>query len=96
MVTTYIVRPYYGYDCNSWDGFNNGNYLDDIEVVAEDSAEAITKAIEFYIKEFGWPKGAEIDGWFGEGTIYWVTDVVDSENYLYRYIDFNNIEDEGK
>lgn len=47
----YIVRPYYGYDCNSWNGFNNGYYLDEIEVIAENEEAASEQAMSDFIKK---------------------------------------------
>ena len=39
-MNTYIIRPYYGHDCDSTMGFNNGNYITEITVKAEDEDQA--------------------------------------------------------
>lgn len=44
----YVVRPYFGHDCNSFDGFNNGNYLDPIEVRADSPEQATVRAMALY------------------------------------------------
>lgn len=47
------VRRYYGFDCNSWDGFNNGRYIDAdyIDVDSIDAAEELCRA--FLRSEYG-------------------------------------------
>jgi len=50
---TYSVRPYFGHDCNSYDGFNNGYYLEPIEVVAKDEDQAVVRAMAVYRRTIG-------------------------------------------
>jgi hypothetical protein len=69
----FIVRPYFGHDCNSDSGFNDGNYLPAIEVDADDESAAITAAMAMFMKDQTAPEGLEIDGGFGDGTLYWET-----------------------
>ena len=47
----YLVRPYYGHDCNSWDGFNNGCFIDEIEVTAPDEETAKDLALDQYLSD---------------------------------------------
>lgn len=70
---TYTVRPYFGHDCNSDSGFNNGYYLDDITVVAASEEDAIGRAMQAYITDHPLTTDQEVDGHFGDGTIYWIT-----------------------
>lgn len=49
---TYRFRPYYAYDCDSATGFNNGHYLDEIVVTAEDSEHARRLALASLAEEF--------------------------------------------
>ena len=42
---TYTFRPYFGHDCDSEMGFNNGYYLDEISVQAPNEATAIEQVI---------------------------------------------------
>lgn len=72
-MNTYIIRPYYGYDCNSEMGFNNGNYLDSIEIMAWNEQEAIEKAIAWYVENTypdGLPECIQRDSFFGDNTLY--------------------------
>lgn len=93
----YIVRPYFGSDCDSENGFNNGYYLDDIEVMANNETTAIEKAMSQYIKNNDIDlEKVEINGYFGDNTIY--HEYAHKENtetnessYLYQYVDFNEI-----
>lgn len=52
---TYQVRPYFGHDCDSVSGWNNGYYLDEIYVKADSPEEASEKAMEEYCKEYNIP-----------------------------------------
>lgn len=110
----YTIRPYYGYDCNSDSGFNNGTYLDTFIVEAESESEAACIAAErYYAEEFTERSDvperckAEVNGHWGDGTIYYEFDHIwyvgdeefheepecDAEcTYLYKYIDFNDVE----
>lgn len=79
-MNTYIVRPYWGYDCDSVQGFNNGTYLDGIEVQAKDENEAIDKAMDHYIAENEVDTAfVERDGHFGDGNLYWEGETVDEQ-----------------
>lgn len=49
---TFIVRPYFGHDCDSESGFNNGHYMDEIEVSVSDESDAMDKAMELVKAEF--------------------------------------------
>lgn len=69
---TYIIRPYFGYDCSSEAGFNNGNYLEEMEVEAEDEDSAVATAMARYLEEQSTrPANLEVDSHFGDGTLYW-------------------------
>lgn len=67
---TYIIHPYFGYDCDSNQGFNNGRYLHEIEVQAEDEQAAIDVAMDLFVVGNPEFSGWERDGWFGENTLY--------------------------
>ena len=45
MLELYTIRPYFGHDCDSHNGFNNGYYLDTIYVFAESPEDAEFKAM---------------------------------------------------
>ncbi len=86
------IRPYYGHDCNSWDGFNDGYYLDPIIVDAPDADTARLIAFDQYIQTEPLPDGAELDNPHWELCVYWEFERSNCENpddYLYAYIDFN-------
>lgn len=53
MIKKFSVRPFFGHDCNSHDGFNNGCYLEEIEVMAQDETQAIVRAMAVYRKTIG-------------------------------------------
>ena len=46
----YKVTPYYGFDCDSKNGFNNGHYLEEITVEAVDEFHASEAAIEKFCR----------------------------------------------
>ena len=98
----YIIRPYYGYDCNSVDGFNNGCYLDEIEVTANSEDDAIEQCIT--LQKESLPKETEYLDFGDFNTVSWVTDYCDGATddtnidddddnceYLYKYIDFGDV-----
>ncbi len=100
----FIVRPYYGHDCNSQDGFNNGYYLDEIEVQAENEYEAIEIAQREFCKEneinfdslnsIPADRGAWHFDYMGEEYLYREFDHQgedDDQTYLYQYIDFTDV-----
>ena len=43
---TMKFRRYLGYDCNSWDGFNNGRYEDDEAITAASYDDAVKLCLE--------------------------------------------------
>lgn len=105
----YTIRPYFGHDCNSWDGFNNGHYLDEIEVNASNEYEAIELAMSQFEKENANVSKWEKNGFFGENTFYIEfshtegngndidpNDIDDNSCYLYQYISFECIEEVSK
>lgn len=98
---TYIVRPYFGHDCNSWDGFNNGHYLDDITVSADSPEDAIEQAMKQFIHDpiaseiIDKPK-AEIDGHFGESTIYWEYCYTDGEGNEITEAEFQDLNEDAE
>ena len=53
---TFTIRPYFGHDCNSHDGFNNGCYLDDILIEAEDEYAAVKLARLQLLDQFTLPE----------------------------------------
>lgn len=65
----YIVRPYFGHDCDSENGFNDGYYLPAIVVQAEDADDAVTQAMTQYVADHSIGE-AEVGGWFGKSAIY--------------------------
>lgn len=73
-MATYIVRPYFGHDCDSEQGFNNGYYLPEIRVDALTEEDAIDKAMEQYIAEMEGTRrdvsAWERDGESGDWTLY--------------------------
>jgi hypothetical protein len=95
-VRHYTIRPYFGFDCDSVNGFNNGHYLDEIVVEASSEEEAITLAMDKYIEINKLDMSRiEQDGWFGEGTLYSEErDAEDSEEYTYQYVCFNSVKEE--
>ena len=98
---TFIIKPYYGHDCNSVDGFNDGYYLDEVEVQAIDEDAAIEQCIAK--QKVALPKDTEyLD--FDENSVTWITDYCDAvteddnsdddddhREYLYKYIDFGDV-----
>lgn len=95
-MNTYIIRPYYGHDCSSVDGFNNGCYLDEIEVEAASEDDAIEQCIFKQMESL--PKDTEYLDHIGDfDTVAWITDycevVADDDNreYLYKYLDFSDV-----
>ena len=95
-MNTYIIRPYFGHDCNSVDGFNDGRYLDEIEVLADSEYDAIEQCIAKQKESL--PKETEIFDFFGDfDTVAWITDYSDeadeegNREYLYKYIDFGDV-----
>lgn len=53
------IRLYYGYDCDSVNGFNNGYYLHDYSIEVKDIDEAF-KQCEYAIKEL-WGGKSELE-----------------------------------
>ena len=51
MKKKYKVTPYFGRDCNSHDGFNNGLWIAYYTVEADSPEDASTKAMAKYIEE---------------------------------------------
>lgn len=81
----YIVRPYFGHDCNSWDGFNNGHYLDAIQVTADSPEEASCLAEDLFRAEnprLVLRESEDSSDLFHDG-LDWVNAYVDSDgNYI--------------
>jgi hypothetical protein len=77
-MNTYTVRPYFGHDCNSWDGFNNGYYLEEMTVKADSEQDAIDKAMHLAIERGLAPMEACADT-LGDATLYWETCYSDGE-----------------
>jgi len=50
-MNTYLVRPYYGFDCDSENGFNDGYYFAPVSVQAKDEIHAALKARALWLKE---------------------------------------------
>lgn len=48
------IRRYLGYDCDSIDGFNNGQYVDDEPIEVKDYAEAEAKCREALAEYLGY------------------------------------------
>ena len=46
----YVIRPYFAHDCDSFNGFNNGYYLDDVIIMAINADEARTQALDSYVQ----------------------------------------------
>jgi hypothetical protein len=95
-MNTYIIRPYYAYDCNSVEGFNNGCYLDEIEVEADSEDYAIELCIQK--QKTALPKNTEyLDNIMDDVGVVWVTKYCEEEDeegnreYLYKYIDFGDV-----
>lgn len=102
----YTIRPYFGHDCNSWDGFNSGYYLESISVHAENESDAIGKAmIEFRLENPEFNKFRD-DSHFGDDNLYLESnhdtifdesgDEIESQ-YTYQYVSFaiDSIEETG-
>ncbi len=95
----YIVRPYYGHDCDSEMGFNNGAYLDPIEVEADDEDTAAAKAMDNYIAETypnGVPDDVELDGHTGDWTIYRAHSYVDNAGADITAEQYNDLDDDKR
>ena len=101
-MNTYIIRPYFGHDCNSVDGFNNGCYLDEVEVTANSEDDAIEQCIAKQKASLGAVEYLDHIGDFD--TVAWITDYCDgvaaddhnndddaNREYLYEYIDFSDV-----
>jgi hypothetical protein len=72
-MTKFIVRPYFGYDCDSEMGFNNGCYLNEITVKADNEHAAIEQAMN-HIQQTN-------------PSDHWEEDSHMGDNYLYREFD---------
>ena len=92
---TFIIRPYYGHDCNSVDGFNDGHYLNEVEVDADSEDAAIEQCIAKQKTELGAVEYLDHIGDFD--TVAWITDYIDevdedgNREYLYKYVDFGDV-----
>lgn len=70
----FIVRPYFGHDCDSESGFNNGHYLNGIEVDADTEESAIENVLDGFIRNnIATGTKYEVHGTFGDNTLYWET-----------------------
>lgn len=78
-MNTYIVRPYYGYDCNSRDGFNNGHYLDELYIDAESEEDAIDKAMTAFKLEDRGILVTDDPEDLGDTCLAWITCYVDDD-----------------
>lgn len=88
-MNTYTIRPYFGYDCNSDQGFNDGRYLDEIEVEAESEDAAIDVAIRMF-------KAADPTWGTGYDNSQFQDDVLYREfDHMWRDSDGNEIPETG-
>ncbi len=93
----YIIRPYYGHDCDSTSGFNNGHYLDEIEIDARDEGDAIERAIEIFLSENTSAGNMSRDSYMGGDHLYLEYAYSDSDGSditRERYIELNESGDD--
>lgn len=90
----FIVRPYYRYDCDSESGFNNGHYLDPMEVEAESEDDAAETALLKFKRENTqvavWYNDDAVDG-LGDFTIAWIVAYNDGDGNEISRAEFESL-----
>jgi len=95
------IRRYYGHDCDSIMGFNNGYYIDDNDIQVTDIDDAFKKCKKWILKNYKCKKSdlTELDNGYELITGYYDNDGnditqkqfnelndIDSDDGAYRYI----------
>lgn len=84
----YLVTPFFAFDCNNIDGFNDGHDVAPFQIAAESKTQALELAIEQQQLMIEKPC-IRLDD---PAKLYWIESYFEG-GYNYQYVDFSNIKE---